>query len=250
MEKTNEDIEIDLVDLFYVIRARLWVIILSGVLFATVAGLVSSFLITPMYTSTSQMYILSKSTSITSLADIQLGSQLTQDYMIMVKSRTVVNQVIKDLNLDMDYDALSGIVTVTNPTQTRILNISCNYPNAEMAKRIVDEFAKVSKISIAQLTASDEPTIIDWGYASPYPSSPNIKKYIIIGALAGIFLAAGIVIVLHLMDDTIKDSEDVEKYLGLSTLGLIPLEAGGAKQAQIDKKKRNQKAVKKNRKGK
>lgn len=238
MEKTNEDIEIDLVDLFYLIRARLWVILLSGILCATATGLVTNFLITPKYTSTAQLYILSKSTSLTSLADIQLGTQLTKDYMVMVKSRTVVNQVIKNLDLDTEYDELANTVTVTNPSDTRILEISCEYPNSFMAKKIVDEFASVARTRIAQIMDSEEPTIIDPGYASPKQSSPNTAKNIIIGALIGAFLSAGVIIVLHLMDDTIKSSEDVEKYLGLSTLGLIPLEAGSTKQSQLDKNKR------------
>lgn len=245
MEKTNEEIEIDLLDLFYLIRARLAIIILAGILCATAVGLGSKFLITPQYTSKSQLYILSKTTSLTSLADIQLGSQLTQDYMVMVKSRTVVNQVIHDLDLDMGYDQLGNIISVTNPTNTRILEISCTYPNAFMAKKIVDDFAKVSKTRIAQIMASEEPTIIDQGYASLIPSSPNTKKNAIIGGIIGILLAAAVIIILHLMDDTIKNSEDVEKYLGLSTLGLIPIETGVEKQVQLDKKKRKMQLNKK-----
>ncbi len=249
MEK-NEDIEIDLIDLLYLIRARFWMILLSGVLFATAAGLYSSVFITPLYTSTSQLYILSKSTSLTSLADIQIGTQLTQDYMLMVKSRTVVNQVIDNLELDMDYDQLVGMITVSNPSNTRILYISAQYPNSLMAKKIVDEFAYVSKIRIAEVTNSEEPTIVDEGYASPYPSSPNVKKNVMIAGLLGVFLAAGIIIVLHLMNDTIKNEDDIEKYLNISTLGLIPVEVGGAKQMARDKKKRKQQASgSKNRKG-
>lgn len=250
METTNEDMEIDLVDIFYLIKARLAVIILSGILFAAAVGLISSFLITPQYTSTTQMYILSKTTSITSLADIQLGSQLTQDYMVMVKSRKVINQVIQDLDLDMGYGQLSSIITVTNPTNTRILEMTCKYSNPIMAKKIVDDVAKVSKTRIAQIMDSQEPTIIDKGYASMKPTSPNIRKNAAIGGIIGVILAAVVIIVLHLMDDTIKDSEDVQKYLGLSTLGLIPIETGVEKQVQMDKKKRKmQFSKKKSRKG-
>ena len=238
MENTNQEMEIDLVDLFYLIRERIWIIILSGIIFATAAGLVSNFLITPQYTSTSQLYILSKSTSLTSFADIQLGTSLTQDYMVMVKSRVVVNQVIKNLDMDMDYDQMAGTITVNNPSNTRILEISATYPDAFMAKKIVDQFANVSKQRMAQIMDSQEPTIIDMGYASPNPSSPNTSRNIIIAAVIGIIIAAGVIIVIHLMDDTIKSSEDIEKYLGISTLGLIPIEPGAAKQMEIDKKKR------------
>lgn len=238
MEKTNEDIEIDLIDLIRLIRARLWIIILSAILFATAAGLISSFVITPLYTSTSQLYILSKSTSLTSLADIQLGTQLTQDYMVMVKSRAVVNQVIENLGLDMDYNTLVNIISISNPSNTRILEIKAEYPDSYMAKKIVDEFAQVSRSRIALIMDCDKPTIIDLGYASPIPSSPNTIRNVVIAAMIGAVLSAAIIIILHLMDDTIKTSEDIDKYLGLSTLGLIPIESGGVKQADIDRKKR------------
>lgn len=239
MEKTtNEEVEIDLIDLFYLLRSRLWLILLSGIVIASIVGMVSSFLLTPIYTSTAKLYILSKSTSLTSLADIQLGTQLTQDYMVLVKSRPVVTQVIDNLDLDMTYEGLSGIISVSNPTNTRILVIQAQYPDSLVAKKIVDEFADVSKSQIAQIMDAEEPTIVENGYASPFPSSPNITKNIIIGALIGIIATSAIIIVLHLMDDTIKDSEDIEKYLGISTLGLIPIETGTVKQVEIDRKKR------------
>jgi capsular polysaccharide biosynthesis protein len=239
MEKNrNDEVEIDLIDLFYLIKSRLWVIILSCILVASAAGLISSFMLTPIYTSKAQLYILSKSTSITSLADIQLGTQLTQDYKVLVKSRTVVNKVIENLGLDMEYEELVNVITIENPSNTRILEITASYPDATLAKSIVDEFAEVSKKQIAIIMDAEEPTIVDKGVISPTPSSPNIKKNIIIGGLAGAFLAAGIIIVLHLLDDTIKSDEDIEKYLGISTLGLIPIEPGAAKQNDLEKKRR------------
>lgn len=235
---SNEEMEIDLVDLFYLLRARLWIIILSGALLAAAAGLISNFLITPIYTSTTKLYILTKSNAIPSLQDIQLGTQLTQDYMILVKSRPVVDKVIENLNLDMSYGAMTNIVTVSNPSNTRILEIEAEYPDAAMAKRIVDEFALVSVDRIAKIMDTEQPTIVEEGFASPYPSSPNVIKNAVIGGLIGAVLAAGIVIVLHLMDDTIKTSEDIDKYLGISTLGLIPVETAEVKSAELNKKPR------------
>lgn len=239
MEKNfNEEIEIDLRELFYLLKTRLWIILLAAVILASGAGLASSFLLTPMYQSTAKLYILTKSTSITSLADIQLGTQLTQDYMVLIKSRPVVTKIIENLELDMGYEALVSIITISNPSNTRILEIQAEYPDAYMAKQIVDEFAQVSRTQIAKIMDTAEPTVVEDGYVSVYPTSPNIKKNIIIAGLAGVFLSAGIIIVLYLMDDTIKTSEDVEKYLGLTTLGLIPIELNAAKIKEADKKKK------------
>ncbi|MDF2486349.1 MAG: Capsular polysaccharide biosynthesis protein [Herbinix sp.] len=244
MEKNfNDEIEIDLLELLYLLKTRLWILLLTAIIFASGAGLVSSFLITPMYQSTTKLYILTKSTSITSLADIQLGTQLTQDYMVLIKSRPVVTKVIENLGLDMSYGELVDIITISNPSNTRILEIHAEYSDAFVAKQIVDEFAKVSRSQIAKIMDTSEPTVVEEGFQSPYPSSPNIKKNIMIAGLVGIVLSAGIIIVMHLMDDTIKTSEDVDKYLGLTTLGLIPVEQSLTKGTDKNKKQRQKKAL-------
>ncbi|BCJ97352.1 YveK family protein [Anaerocolumna chitinilytica] len=249
-QNTNDEIEIDLLELFHLIRARIWIIILSGILTAVCAGLISSFLLTPIYTSTTKLYILNKSTSLTSLAlqDLQLGTQLTQDYMVLVKSRPVVTQVIDNLELNMTYEDMLNVITIDNPANTRILEITADYPDPYLAKRIVDEFATVSTTRIAKIMDTSQPTVVEEGYLQPNPSSPNIKKNTIIGALIGILLSGGIIVVLYLLDDTIKDSEDIEKYLGLHTLGLIPIETGAQKQMELDKRKRRRQLKKGNRK--
>ncbi len=237
-KNTNEEIEIDLIDIFYLLKSRLWIIVLSAVLLASTSGLVSSFLLTPMYISTAKLYILTKSTSITSLADIQMGTQLTQDYMVLIKSRPVVTQVIENLELNMTYIEMVDIISITNPSNTRILEIHAEYPDSKVAKEIVDEFSSVSCSQIAKIMDTEQPSIVEEGYASPNPSSPSVKKNAVIGGLIGGFIAAGIIIVLHLMDDTIKTSEDVEKYLDISTLGLIPIETSASKQIELDRKMR------------
>ncbi len=237
----NDEIEIDLVDLLYLVKARLWIILLTAAVFASASGIISGFYLTPMYQSTAKLYILTKSTSITSLADIQLGTQLTQDYMVLVKSRPVVMKVIENLELDMTYEELVDIITISNTNNTRILEINAEYPDSFLAKQIVDEFAEVSRTQIARIMDTEEPTVVEDGYASPKPFSPNIKKNILIAGLIGVVLSAGVIIVLHLMDDTIKSSDDIEKYLGITTLGMIPIEAGMAKQNDSEKKRQKRK---------
>lgn len=246
MENYNTDeIEIDLRDLFYLIKQRIWVILLSGIIFAATAGLISSFLITPVYTSTTKLYILSKTTTLSSLADLQIGSQLTQDYMVLVKSRPVVSKVIENLELSMDYEKMVKIITVKNPTNTRILEITANYPDSFLAKKIVDEFASVATSQIAMIMDAEEPTIVEEGYIQPYPSSPNTKQNTMIGGIIGIVLAAGIIVLLYMLDDTIKDSDDVEKHLGLNTLALIPIESSAMKLSQQDKRNNKRRKRKK-----
>ena len=192
---------------------------------------------TPLYSSTSQLYILSQSTSLTSLADIQIGTQLTHDYMELIKSRPVVDEVIKNLALDCDYKKLLEQLTIDNPSDTRILKITATTEDAQMSKKIADEFAQVSKRSISQIMCTDEPSVVAYGYVTDEPVNIHVAKNTVIGALLGLVLVAAIVIVHYLMNDTIRTSEDIEKYLGLNTLAAIPLQAGDKKTKKKVKQK-------------
>lgn len=221
----NDEIEIDLRELFFELLVHWKVILLSTVMVGMIALVVSIFLITPKYESTSALYVLSKSTSITSLADIQMGSNLTNDYIVVVKGRPVLEQVISNLGLeDEDYESLSEKVTLNNPSDSRILEITVQDPDAKAAKRIADEIAEVSSAFISEKMDQDPPTIIQRGYTDGEPVSPNILKNTALGALVGAFLAMAVVVVSYLLNDTIMSTDDVERKLGLNLLGTLPLE--------------------------
>lgn len=222
-EQTNDEAEIDLVELFYVLRSKIWIILLSTMVLGVAFFLTSKFLIKPVYSSTSKLFILTKTTSITSLADIQMGSQLTLDYVELIKSRPVVEGVIKNLKLDMEYEEMLEKVEITTPSNTRILNITIEDNDPRLAKEIVDEFSNVSIERISLIMATDKPNIAEEGHVAEKPIKPENKKNALIGALLGFVLSCGIIIVIHLLDDTIRSLDDVERYLGLNTLAMIPL---------------------------
>ena len=225
-DKRNEELEIDLLELVRVLLSRIWAIILATALGLGIAAGYTTLFIKPVYNSTAIMYVLTKSTSITSLADIQMGTQLTQDYMVVITSRPVVEKVIDGLGLDMSYGELKSNIRVNNPTNTRFLEITVSNNDAFLAKKIVDKLADESANSMAEVMDTMKPNIMDYGQVPTSPSSPNIIKNSMIGALLGFVVACGIIVVLYLLNDTIKTSDDVEKYLGINTLGMIPLEEG------------------------
>jgi capsular polysaccharide biosynthesis protein len=199
-------------------------VFLSAALAGVIAFVYSKFLITPQYESTSQLYVLSKSTSITSMADIQLGTNLTNDYIVVVTGRPIVDQVIDNLGLDMSYESMVGKITLNNPTDSRILEITVQDSDPQLAKRIADEMAEVSSAFIAEKMDQDPPSIIQYGYADGDKVSPSIRKNTVLGALIGMVLAIAVVVVIYLMNDTIMTQEDIEKKLGLTMLGTLPLE--------------------------
>lgn len=238
MEQNYDDeIEIDLKELFFVLL-RHWVkICLAAVLVAGIVFAYCKFIVVPQYSSTSKLYVLSKSTSITSLADIQSGTSLTRDYKVVISSRAVVGEVIENLGLDDTYEQFCGRLSVENPEDTRILNITITDPSAERAKAIADEVAVVAADYIAEKMDQDAPNIIEEGYASNKKVSPSTMKNTLLGGIVGGFLAAAFIVITHLMNDTIMTPDDIEKYLGLNTLVSVPLEAGEEKQSKKKKKK-------------
>ena len=219
----NEDV-IDLLDLGRALLRRWWAIALCLVIGAVAAFGGTKLLITPQYTATSMIYILSESTSITSLADVQIGDSLAQDFMIIGKSRPVVEKVIKRLDLDASYEAVSKTITFENPTDSHILKISVTNPDPKLAADISNAVAEVTRAQIADVMGTDEPNTLEEAIVPVSPSSPNTMKNTMLGALLGAVLAAGLIIVLYLMDDTIKDEDDVKKYLQMNTLAALPME--------------------------
>lgn len=243
MEQQNEEMEIDLMELFYVLKSRFLILMLSTVFFALGAGLFTFYAIKPVYSSTSSIYVLTSSAEAfdkISFADVQMGKSLTSDYIEMIKSPTVIDMVIKELDMEeeLDYKALYNCINVENPTDTRILNITVNYGNAKKAKKIVDKLTEVSCERIAEIMAVDKPNVFENGKIDNVPISPSKKKNVLIGGLFGFILAAGVIIVRHLMDDTIHSAEDVEKYLGLNTLAAIPISEGSEVTIKRDDRKR------------
>ena len=246
MEKNNnEEIEIDLRELFGVLMARIYLIIGVGVIFALAAGLITKLCITPQYQSTSSIYVLTKSTGgsaaenvLTSLSDLQLGSQVLTDYETMITCRPVLEKVIDNLELDMTTKELRSIVSLYNKENTRTLDITITHPDPKIAKEIVDELAGVSVEYCAKIMKVEQPNIFVDGEVATTQTSPNTKKNVAVAGIAGIFLMCVIIIVRYLLDDTIQCQEDVEKYLSLNTLGVIPIEEGSMEQLKKDKKKR------------
>lgn len=223
-ELQNDEMEIDLLELFYVLMNKLWIIILCGVVGAVVAFSGTKLLITPQYTASSMIYILSETTSITSLADIQLGASLAEDFIVIGKSRPVIERVIRQLDLETNYEELASTISIVNKTDTHILTISVTNPDPELAADISNTLAENIKEQIADIMGTEEPNTVEEAVVPTKPSSPSTMKNTLIGGALGVLLVSAVIILLHLLDDTIKNEEDVKKYLGLNTLAAIPLE--------------------------
>ena len=226
MEKhyESDEIEIDLKELFFELLAEWKKIAASTILAGLIMFIISAFIMTPQYQSTSKLYVLSKSTSITSLADLQMGTNLTNDYMEIVGGRPILDQVITNLELEYTYTELDSLIAFNNPSDSRILEITVTHPDPQVAKEIADEMADVAAAFIAEKMDQDPPSVIQYGYIENNPVSPSIVKNTAIGFLAGAFLAMAVVVITYLMNDTIMTPDDMERKVGLQVLASLPFD--------------------------
>ena len=223
LQNQNEMEEtIDLREIFYALKKHVFLIALIGILCGCVAGVVTIFFMTPVFKSESSLLVISKETTLTSIADLQLGTQLTKDYKVLITTTSVLEEVIENLGIEVSPETLRRDITINNPSDTRILEISVSNPEPEMAKKIVDELAVVASDYIADKMEVIPPKIIEEGKVPTVQTSPSLKKNVLIGVLFGFMLTAGIIAAITVMDDSIKNEDDIAKYLGLSLLASIP----------------------------
>lgn len=222
--KNNEEIEIDLREIFAVLLDKLAVIILVAVLGAIVAFTYTKFMIAPTYSSKTQIYVMntSSATNQPSLGELQSSTYLTKDYLILCKSMPVLKKVIEELQLDINEDALASKISVSTPNDTRIITIAVTDTDPWMAKNIADAVREAAKVQIVDVTGVEAVNDVEEASLPDTPVGPNMRLNIIIGFLLGFVIAVIIIAVKFMLDDSIKSQEDIEKYLGISTLGLIP----------------------------
>lgn len=221
-EQNEKEIEIDLAEIFHLLLRKLAVIILCGVMGAIVAGVGTKVFITPQYESTSALYILPTETESVSMQDMQVGSWLTKDFQELAMSRPVIESVIDTLHLDMDYGTLKNMLTVENPEETRFLKIKVRCSDPKQAQDIAEEMSLSVAKHVVKIMDMEEPSIAEQASKPENPVSPSLPKNIVLGGLLGAILAAAVVVIRFLMDDTIKDEEDVKKYLDLNVLAALP----------------------------
>ena len=227
----EREIEIDLRDLFIGLMQNIWSIMLSACIGALIAFLMCSLVIDKKYVSTTKIYAINKQNEATlTYSDLQTGSQLSKDYAALVTSRTVTSKVIAQLDLQNTYedmakitpDALAKMISVDVQTDTRIISISVTDTIPTRAQDIANAVRVAASEHIYNVMDIEAVNIVDYANLPESAKSPNTKRSIVLGFMFGFILSAGIVILIRIMDDTIKTSDDVERYLGLSVLGSIP----------------------------
>lgn len=213
---------IDLVELFWVLVNHWKIILLTMLITAMLAGVYYLVGVKPSYQADASIFITNNESVIT-VSDLQLSSELTEDYAKIIKSRNVLKQVIKELDLDLDYRELSKLVSVTNPDNSHIITITVTCGDVELCRDIANSLMNIGLDRIYQVVGSSEPTVIDYSEAEAVDEiTPALTKYLAIGLLLGLIAACGLICVRYMTDTTLKTEDDLKRYLDIPVLSVIP----------------------------
>ena len=221
----NQAVEIDVFAMLKTLWKRKFSIVLVALVFAIAAFGYSAFLAKKEYQSTSRIYVVSRqnqdNNALTN-SDLQAGSYLVKDYREIILSQNVLSQAIEELKLDMTPAELSKKISVSVPTDTRILSITAKDGNPKEAARIANGLRNVAAEKIIAVTKVSDVTTLDEAEVPQSPSSPNIRRTVLLGFIAGAGLMVVLMVVVEVLDDRVKRPEDIEELMGLTLLGIVP----------------------------
>ena len=229
--------ELDLKELFMMLWNKKVQIILIILIFAIIGIIYTMGFVTPEYSSYTTLLLAgsgnknSNTTTITT-SDITLNSKLVSTYSVLIKSTDVVSQVVSNLGIDMNVEALKRNISVTSENDTEVLRITVTDKNPSYAAKIANEIANVFSEKVAEIYNINNVYVVDDAKESTTPSNINHTKDVAIFIAIGIVVSIGYVLIANMLDTTVKTVEDVEKAFKIPVIATIPLdiaEKGGKK---------------------
>jgi capsular polysaccharide biosynthesis protein len=223
METTKE---VNFKELFEIIIKKWWLILLLTVIGFGAAYVYTVKYVTPVYEANTVLYIGQEGGSLGSI-DVSLGqlnanSQLLVDYKQIAATRLVVNEVIKNLGLTISYDEFKENVIIESVSDSRLFTVGFRHSDPQVAKQIADELAKQLTVAVLQIVGVENIRILDQALVPQAPVSPNTLLNAVIGGLLGFFIALFVIILMFLINDTVRNDEDIENLINISVLGDIP----------------------------
>ena len=223
-QDNTKSVEIDVLALLHKLWTKKLLILFTAFYFAVFSFLGTYFFIQPTYTSTTRIYVVNQATDNKNLSaqDLQAGTYLTNDYKEIITSNDVLSEVIKDEKLNMTEAELAKMISVDIPTDTRLISISVKAKTGQDAQVLANKVREVASKKIKNVTKVDDVTTLGEAKLPSSPSSPNIKRNVLLGAILGGFVAIVAVLVREVLDDRVRRPEDVEDALGMTLLGIVP----------------------------
>lgn len=231
MDYKSDEVTIDLMELVTQLWRHLPILLLSAILGAALGFGVSKFVLTPEYEATALMIVNTRQDTSANVTSDQINSatKLVETYSIIIKSDTVLQQVIDNLHLNMTYAQLSEKVSVAAVNSTQVMKVTVVDPSVSTAKAICEQITLLAPDLIVESVEAGSVKVISQAKGNADPVSPNVMRNTVVACLVAFMLCAGVIIVRMLLDNKINTEADVTKYLDLPVLGVIPDYEGGKK---------------------
>lgn len=223
----EKEIDIDLGKIFYMMKKRIIYIILATLITAVAAGCFTEFFIEPKYSASCKFYVYSNTDRVStqqtiSQTELSTSQQLVNTYIVALESDNILENVIEELDLDMTAAQLKGMISCSQINETPFFRVTVSDVSAAQAADIANAIAKVAPEEVVKVIKAGGMTVLDYAKVPSSPSSPNLKKNVLIGALAGFAVAFAGFFIYELFDTTITSEKDIEREFEIPILGTIP----------------------------
>ena len=224
----NDEIEIDLLHVFRLLWSKIWIVIISMVLLASVTFSYSMFFVTPMYKSTAKMYVNNSDISVggtsfsISSSELTAAKSLLEVYVIILKTRITLERVIEEADLDYTYEQLNSMVSAQSVNGTEVFEISVVGPDPEETEIIVDTIVEILPDRISDVVEGSSVALVDHAVLPTSKISPNCTYYALIGLLIGAVLSCGAIIVIDLTDTTVRSEDYLSQRYDIPILAVVP----------------------------
>ncbi|MED2972863.1 Wzz/FepE/Etk N-terminal domain-containing protein [Fictibacillus sp. B-59209] len=216
---------ISLKDIYQTIRKRLMIILLITVVAIAISGVVSYFVLTPIYQSSTQILVnQERKKDVPDYNQVQTNVQMVNTYSVIIKSPVILSKVINNLNLKTTPEELTNKLTINSEQDTQVLNVTVQDPDPAMAVNIANNIAKTFKDEIPSIMKIDNVSILSKAELkeNPSPIKPNPMLNMAIALVVGLMTGVGLAFLLEYLDNTLKTEQDIENFLELPVLGTIP----------------------------
>lgn len=230
MEKTqnstDNEMVIDLVQLAKALWRRAWAILLAMVVFGGAAFSYAYFLITPLYKASAMLYVNNSSLSVGStkvdLSDLNAAQSLVDTYIVILKTRTTLEEVIETAGLSYDYETLSDMIEAGAVNSTEVFSIEVTSPDPAEAEKIANTIAELLPDRIAEIVDGSSVRIVDYAVVPSQKASPSLSRYTLLGLLLGAVISCGVIVLTVLFDEQIRDEDYVRETFDLPLLAAVP----------------------------
>jgi capsular polysaccharide biosynthesis protein len=217
---------ISLKDIAHTLRKRIMLIAVIAAIAAALSGIISYFILTPVYQASTQILVNQQSNEqpVLDANQIRTNVEMINTYSVIIKSPTILNRVVEDLSLQQSTDALTSKITVNSEQNAQVFNLTVQDEDPAQAVNLANAISETFRDEVPEIMNIDNVRVLSPAVLkeNPSPIKPKPLLNIAIALVVGLMAGVGVAFLLEYLDNTIKTEEDIQNVLQLPVLGVIP----------------------------